>query len=164
VALDTIVLQEKNIKKYIIIAIDINSKIAIARMYQQLNSINTVNLLERMEIALGIKIKAVNTDNGSEFLVNFEKFCRDNKVIHFFIYPRSPKMNAVAERFNRTIQEEANLPDFYESSIIWNKYIAKYIMDYNFSRPHYSLDYKTPVDVLLQKSKKSNMSWTHTTT
>ena len=77
----------------------------------------------------GVKIKAVNTDNGSEFLANFEKFCRDNKVIHFFTYPRSPKMNAVIEKFNRTIQKETNLPGFCESSIIWNEYITKYIMD-----------------------------------
>jgi len=39
--------------------------------------------------------------------------------------------------------------------------VAHYIMLYNFFRPHYSLNYLTPVEKFLE-GKKSNMLWTHT--
>ena len=70
-------------------------------------------------------------------------------------------MNPLAERFNRTIQEEARFPMFAETLEVWNAFIAHYVMLYNFFRPHQALDYKTPADVFL-KSKQSKMWWTHT--
>ena len=65
-------------------------------------------------------------------------------------------MNPLAERFNRTIQEEANLPFVKNSLETWNKFIAHYIKQYNFFRPHCALNYLTPVEKFLG-SRKSNM-------
>jgi len=64
----------------------------------------------------------VNTDNGSEFLKNFEQACNKMNIQHFFTYPRTPKMNPLAERFNRTIQEEAELPLVENSLQAWNRF------------------------------------------
>jgi len=161
VGMDTIVIQENGIKKYIITAVDYFTRIAIARAYPAPSSRNAKDLLLRIKIALGGDIQAVNTDNGSEFMAEYEKACVSMEIKHFYTYPRTPKMNPFVERFNRTIQEEAKFPLFEESFDTWNNFISHYIMLYNFFRPHYSLDYKTPVDVFLQ-SKQSNMLWTHT--
>ena len=54
----------------------------------------------------GRPIKTIQTDNGSEFAKNFHNFCLKENITHYFTYPRSPKMNAHIERFNRTLQEE----------------------------------------------------------
>jgi transposase InsO family protein len=161
IGMDTIVIQENGIKKYIVTAVDYYTRIAVARAYSAPNSRNAKDLLLRMKIALGNDIKAVNTDNGSEFMAEYEKACISMQIKHFYTYPRTPKMNPFAERFNRTIQEEARFPLFEETFEVWNNFIGHYVMLYNFFRPHYSLDYKTPVDIYL-KSKQSNMWWTHT--
>jgi len=158
---DAIVIQENGVKKYIITAVDYYTRIAVARAYPSPSSRNAKDLLMRMKIALGEGIRAVNTDNGSEFMAEYEQACVAMAIKHFYTYPRTPKMNPYAERFNRTIQEEAQFPLFSESFEVWNNFISHYIMLYNFFRPHYSLDYLTPVDVYL-KSKQSNMWWTHT--
>ena len=150
-------------KKYIITLVDYFSRVAISRVYASPSSRNAKDLLLRMRIVLGTDIKAVNTDNGGEFLAEFERACHEMNIKHFFTYPRTPKMNPLAERFNRTIQEEAAFPLFSEPIEVWNKYIAHYIMLYNFFRPHYSLAYDTPVDIFLHHSQ-SNMLWTHSNT
>ena len=69
-----------------------------------------MDLLRRMHIALGVPMKAVNTDNGGEFLLHFEKACKKKKSNTSSLSLRTPKMNAFAERFNRTLQEEATFP------------------------------------------------------
>lgn len=161
VGMDTIVIQENGVKKYIITAVDYFTRIAVARAYSSPCSRNAKDLLMRMKIALGEDIQGVNTDNGSEFMAEYEKACIAMAIKHFYTYPRTPKMNPYAERFNRTLQEEAQFPLFEESLEVWNNFISHYVMIYNFFRPHYSLEYKTPVDVYLQ-SNQSNMWWTHT--
>lgn len=167
VGMDTVTIQENGKKKYIITAVDYHSKIAVARTYSSPSSRSAKDLLLRMKIALGREIEDVNTDNGSEFMGKYEKACTELKIGHFHTYPRTPKMNAFAERFNRTIQEEANYPLFEEPIEVWNSYVAHYIILYNFFRPHESLGYETPVEVLLKdykfyKAEESNMLWTHT--
>ncbi|MBI1934438.1 transposase [Candidatus Peregrinibacteria bacterium] len=167
VSLDGIVLQEAGQKKYIITALDHATRIAIARVYGALSSRSARDLLERMRLALGTPIQAVLTDNGSEFHATFEQACTEEPVIqHYWTYPRSPKMNARTERFNRTIQEEAVFPLFSESLDSWNAWIGHYIMVYNFFRPHQALAYKRPIDQYLSclslPEGKSRMWWTHT--
>ncbi|NMB56356.1 transposase, partial [Candidatus Beckwithbacteria bacterium] len=45
--------------------------------------------------------------NGDSPGCRFHKYLEEEtKIDHIFIYPRSPKINAYIERFNRTIQEE----------------------------------------------------------
>ena len=86
-------------------------------------------------------------------------------IQHFFTYPRTPKMNPLAERFNRTIQEEAQLPMVSDPLEVWNAYLSHYLMQYNFWRPHTSLDFLTPVDKFIEafhNSHQSNMLWTYT--
>ena len=161
VGLDTITVQDRGRKKYLITAVDYFTRIALCMVYNPPSSANARDLLQRMQVVLGSPIKSVNTDNGSEFLKNFEQACNKMNIQHFFTYPRTPKMNPLAERFNRTIQEEAELPLVENSLRAWNRFVAHYIMLYNFFRPHYSLNYLTPVEKFLE-GKKSNMLWTHT--
>lgn len=161
VGMDTIVIQEHRRKIYIICAIDYFSRLVVSRTYKSPSSRSSTDLLKRMQIALGIPIKAVNTDNGSEFMAEYQKTCDDLNIKHFHTYPRTPKMNGMVERFNRTIQEEATLPSLNSSIETWNYFVNHFVMVYNFFRPHYALNYDTPVDKFLGHNK-SNMLWTHT--
>jgi len=49
---------------------------------------------------------SILSDNGSEFMKEFESLLQEKGLTHYWTYPRSPKMNAHNERFNRTIQEQ----------------------------------------------------------
>ena len=160
VGLDTIVLNYFGFRFYIIVAIDWFSRIAVARCYSNPSSKNAADLLTRMQLALGTKIKSVNTDNGSEFLKNFILACEEMKIIHYFNYPRCPKMNAITERFNRTLQTETEWPELGEPLSVFNQQLLHFLMRYNFYRPHFSLENKTPVEIFI--GKKSRMYWTHT--
>ena len=147
---------------YVIVAIDWYSRVAIARCYSNPSSKNAADLLHRMQLALGVPIKAVNTDNGSEFLKNFITACEQMQITHYFNYPRCPKMNAITERFNRTLQEDTIWPELSSSLSEFNQSLSRFIFTYNFYRPHYSLSNQAPVQVFL--AKHSSMYWTHTTT
>jgi transposase InsO family protein len=46
------------------------------------------------------------TDNGKEFLGNFDKTLQEASIKHIWTYPYTPKMNATCERFNRTLREQ----------------------------------------------------------
>ena len=76
-------------------------------------------------------------------------------------------MNAIDERFNRTIQEEfvAHHVDILEEDLaLFNDVLFEYLGRYNFRRPHQSLDYKTPVKQLASFCLYlSNISWHRTT-
>ncbi len=48
----------------------------------------------------------MQTDNGNGFLKHFESYAEANKLIHFFNYPKRPKMNAYIERFNGVLQSQ----------------------------------------------------------
>ncbi len=45
------------------------------------------------------------SDNGSEFMKDFETELKQRRTTHWWTYPKSPKMNAHVERFNRSLQE-----------------------------------------------------------
>ena len=160
VGLDTIVLNYFGFRFYVIVAIDWFSRVAVARCYSNPSSKNAADLLIRMQLALGVKIQAVNTDNGSEFLLNFVKACGELKLIHYFNYPRCPKMNAITERFNRTLQTEVVWPDPTAAFGDFHSRLNHFLFRYNFYRPHHALSNKTPIEVFL--GQQSRMYWTHT--
>lgn len=54
------------------------------------------------------KVKAIRTDNGTEYCNNeFNKFCKRNGIRHEKTAPYTPEQNGVAERMNRTLVEMA---------------------------------------------------------
>lgn len=98
-------------------------------------------------------IEQVITDNGSEFKGEFDALLSDAEMIHWWTYPSSPKMNAVCERFNRTVQE--TFVDFYEELLFtdierFNEKLADWLVKYNSLRPHKGLWLKNASRVSLK--------------
>jgi transposase InsO family protein len=110
-----------------------------------------------------VAIRQVVTDNGKEFLGNFDKTLQEASIKHIWTYPYTPKMNATCERFNRTLREqfiEFNELLLFEDLNLFNQRMAEYLVLYNSKRPHKSLELMTPVDYILRESKNCNMWWT----
>ena len=92
---------------------------------------------------------------------------KEEHMLHYHTYPRCPRMNAHAERFNRTLQEE--FIDFNVGSLIdslsFNVKLMKHLQWHNIERPHWGLELKSPMEFLVEKHPtESRMWWTNTIT
>ena len=166
IEVDTIVKFVHGVKRYIITAIDIKTEYAFAHCYNSHGSASAKDFFQKLEQAFPYKIKAVQTDNGSEFHKYFMQYLEKQNVIHYWNYKGQPTKNGHVERFNRTIQEE--FVDWNEILLEEPKEFNKKLMDwllwYNTKRFHWSLDLETPVDYLINNCLLSNMRWTNTLT
>ena len=130
----------KRKEKYIITAIDL-FLILLLPSYSRPTSKNAVDLLRRMHIALGVPMKAVNTDNGGEFFFILKRLAKRKKSNTSSLSWEPQRWMPLPERFNRTLQEEATFL-FSELIEVWNRFLSHYLMQYNFFRPHHSLNTK----------------------
>jgi len=72
--------------------------------------------------------------NGSEFKKEFDKLLQKKNLTHYWAYPRSPKMNAHNERFNRTIREQfidLNADLLFTGIALFNEKMVNRLIDYN---------------------------------
>ncbi|KAL4559836.1 hypothetical protein LXL04_031982 [Taraxacum kok-saghyz] len=70
-----------------------------------------------VERQTGKKLKCIRTDNGGEYIGPFDAYCREHGIRHQKSPPKTPQLNGLAERMNRTLNERvtcllshANLP------------------------------------------------------
>lgn len=166
---DTIVRYIHGVKRYILTAVDTETRIAFASGYTNHGSASAANFLQCTREVIPDFPLAIQTDNGSEFALHFEQACHQLNLTHYHTYPKSPKMNAHIERFNRTLNEE--FLAFHKALLrddvrIFNQKLIDWLLWYNGERPHYALHQKSPfqhfVSLSLIPSQKCQMWWTHT--
>ena len=166
---DSIVRFTNGIKRYIVTAIDKESKFAFAYAYKNHSSNAVVDFLKKFKNVAPISLTHVQTDNGSEFAKHFEIFLEKNEIVHFHTYPRSPKMNSEIERFNRTISDafikQHRMLLAYDIEA-FNQKLIDWLLWYNTRRPHWSLGLISPLRYIVSTltAEESQMCWTNTTT
>ncbi len=145
------------IRFYLFVAVDCKSRYGYVHCYKTISSTSGADFLQRVLNYFPFKVEAIQTDNGSEYLLNFHKACKEANIMHYFTYPHTPKMNGRAERMIKTtIYEYFNwqddlLPDLDEINRHCNLFNTKY----NTRRFHQRLGYKTPQEyVNLQRTRK----------
>lgn len=150
VQMDTIELRILTDRYYFVSIIDIFTKFAQVELIKTRSSYHTKEAFRRFQEQYQYQIHTVQTDNGSEFLKSFDDHLRQQQIEHVFIYPRSPKINGIVERFNRTVQEEfINRSD--DLGIDQKRFRTKlnqYLNWYNQRRPHSSLGYLSPTQFI----------------
>jgi len=163
VCLDTIVRYWNGGKRYIVTAIDVHSKIAYARMYSTHSSLATQDFLLRLFYLFNGKIENIQTDNGSEFLKHFDDACKKLNLKRYFSRVRTPKDNPEIERFNRTVKEEFLMMGNMTKDVnVFNLRLTNWLVEYNFHRPHQTLDYYSPIQFTQKYDKVSEMYSSHT--
>jgi transposase InsO family protein len=85
---------------------DLYSRFSFAFATQSHASAAAAQFFQAIQQLFPHGIEHVLTDNGSEFQKHFDLELRRFCLTHWHAYPKTPKMNAQCERFNRTLQEE----------------------------------------------------------
>lgn len=136
-------------KLYQFTAIDVLSKRRVLRVYPSLSSRNGRSFLDECIRVFPFEIKAVQTDNGSEFQKEFAKRCGEINLPHYYIYPRTPKQNTYVERSHGSDKDEFyQLGNVYQNLEFMNQKIQEWQDVWNEKRPHQALDYRTPNEYL----------------
>ncbi len=129
---------------------DVVSKWAFADVRSAATSSLAKEFLEELIRASPFKVRGVQVDGGSEFYGDFEEACKELGIRLFTLPPRSPKLNGVVERLNRTFREEfwacydggLTLDEMRPALKRWTSEV------YNQIRPHQNLGYMTPARYL----------------
>src|SRR3989344_4571592 len=145
---DTIVRFTNGIKRYILTGIDLETEFAFAYAYTSHSSKAAADFMQTFKQVAPLSLTHIQTDNGSEFADHFEIYCEKEEIIHFHAYPRSPKMNAEIERFNRTLSEAFIAKNRYLLAYDieeFNKRLIDWLLWYNTRRPHWSIGLISPL-------------------
>ena len=140
-ACDTIERVRDGIRRHIITFLDPTSRIAFAVGLPSKASKNTTTALTALLASLSGEAHglpsasrplAFLSDNGSEFMGAFDALLAERGIPHYWTYPKSPKMNAHNERFNRTIQDQ--FIDHHEELLfsdlaLFNHHLALWLID-----------------------------------
>lgn len=165
VALDTVERFVHGLRRYIITFEDIHTRFSFAWATTSHASLSAKEFFDYCRMVFPYPFTFVLTDNGSEFMKHFDEELRRLHLIHYHTYPKTPKMNAHCERFNRTIQEE--FVDYHAGALIdpiaFNQQMIPWLVWYNTERPHWGLNLKSPMQFMLTAHpEQSNMRWTDT--
>ena len=152
VALDTIERFVNGCRRYIITFEDIYSRFSFAWATTSHASRAAKEFFALCRKAFPFPFQFVLTDNGSEFKKHFDTELRKLHLVHYHTYPKTPKMNAHVERFNRTIQEE--FVDYHASLLLdpkaFNRKLIDYLIFYNIHRVHHAFHNKlSPLQFIL---------------
>ncbi len=113
--------------------------------------------------------EVVLSDNGSEFEAGFAEALGERGIRRWYTCPKTPKMNAPAERFNRTLQE--SFVDYHEDLLftdlaLFNRKPTEWLVFTNTERPHHGLDQPSPLSFLLHHQPECPSEgprwWTYT--
>lgn len=105
-----------------------------------------------MEERLPFAIKGIQIDGGSEFMAEFETYCQQEGISLFVLPPRSPKLNGMVERLQRSYRDE-----FYAYVDLEPRLdpvvgaLRAYEETYNTIRPYQALAYRTPREFLVEQ-------------
>lgn len=129
--------------------IDIYSRYKDVVILNHLDQEGAITALRTIISRLPFKAVFVQTDNGFEFSRRFTEAVEALGMKHHHIHKRSPNENGVIERSFRTDQEELlfrlkRAPQNYDE---FRALFDDYLYQYNYKRPHFGLNLKTPAEV-----------------
>ena len=152
-------------RRYVITFTDVYSRFSLAWATTSHASLAAKEFFDLTTFLFPFKLTNVLTDNGSEFMKHFDLELKRLHLTHWHTYPKTPKMNAHCERFNRSIQEE--YVDYHANELLtpskFNAGLMKYLIWFNTERPHWGLKLKTPTQFITTNfPKECNMYLTNT--
>jgi transposase InsO family protein len=138
--------------EYLHVAIDDHSRIAFARLLPDQSQRSALAFLRAAldyYASLGIAIRRVMTDNGGCYRSRLFCHCLHQlQLRHLFTRPYTPRTNGKAERFIQTALREWAYGFDYASSAERSLALPPWLQQYNYQRPHASLNHAPPISRL----------------
>lgn len=127
--------------------VDVVSKLCPAIIVDTaLPSTRITRELDTLATTLGLPT-ALTTDNGPEFTSReFDAWAHRRGVHHDFIRPGKPMENAFVESFNGKLRDECLNEEWFLDLDDAKRRIEAWRVDYNETRPHSTLDQRTPTE------------------
>jgi transposase InsO family protein len=134
------------------VAIDDHSRLGFACVYDDEKISSVINALHQavsFYAFYGITIKRLLTDNGPAYKSHaFANACTKLGISHKRTKAYRPQTNGKAERFIQTLTREWAYGRSYQSNRHRNATLLDYINQYNWTRPHTSLNFQPPINRL----------------
>src|SRR3954453_13087186 len=104
-------------------------------------------------------LKALRLDNGPELTSrHFLAWCIERKIAMHHIQPGKPMQNGHIESFNGRLRDECLNANWFRNLFDARQKISSWRNDYNRTRPHSSLDYRTPEEFAAHWHRPSSFS------
>ena len=127
---------------------DFNRQVLALEADTSLPSVRVIRVLEYLKEFRGLP-KMIRVDNGPEFISHvLDDWCRENEITLAYIQPGKPMQNAYVERCNGSVRKELLNANVFHSLREVREKIEEWMVDYNHDRPHKSLGYRAPVDLI----------------
>jgi transposase InsO family protein len=135
--------------EFLYVAVDDHSRMAYVAMMPDEKAVSASSFLRQAHADFArhnIRLRGVMTDNGPCFVSElFRDTNRNLQLKHIRTRIYTPRTNGKAERFIQTAIREWAYARLYQNSEERNKYLGPWIHQYNWHRPHASLDQKPPI-------------------
>jgi len=135
--------------EYVHVAIDDHSRIAFSQILPDQKARSAVAFLQAAVdyfARLGISVARVLTDNGPCYRSGrFRRFCQHSGMALRFTRPYTPRTNGKAERFIQTALREWAYGRAYLNSQLRAEELPRWLHQYNWHRPHASLNHAPPI-------------------
>lgn len=123
-----------------------------------LSGVRVARELDRIAEMRGYPCMVVS-DNGTELTSNaMLAWQQDRGVGWHYIAPGKPMQNGFVESFNGRLRDECLNEHLFDNLRQARDLITDWRMDYNYERPHTSLDGMTPVEYATRSNKDQNLN------
>jgi transposase InsO family protein len=135
--------------EFLYVAVDDHSRIAYTALYPDETANSSAAFLAEATdyfLRLGITVRRVLTDNGPCFYAHrFAHACKALAIVHKRTRIYTPRTNGKAERFIQTAIREWAYARRYENSSERSNWLRPWTHQYNWHRPHASLNQMPPI-------------------
>jgi len=147
--------------------LDDHSRLAWAQVMQDITALTTMftalHCMQALKREFGIQFEEIIADNGPEFgpAISqnkqnhpFERMLMETGIKRRYMQPYRPQTNGKVERFWRTLKEDLIEETDFDSLEELEDELLKYLVYYNWERPHQGINGKKPIDMASLNNKK----------
>jgi len=161
------VIRGQSRKLYLLCVIDDYSRLAWAQVMEDITALTTMftamHCMQALKREFGIQFEEIIADNGPEFGTSaslqkrnhpFERMLMETGIKRRYMQPYRPQTNGKVERFWRTLKEDLIEDTDFDSFEELEDELLKYLVYYNWERPHQGIGGKKPIDMVTLNNKK----------
>ena len=160
------VIRGQSRKLYLICVLDDYSRLAWAQVMEDITALTVMftamHCMQALKREFGIQFEEIIADNGPEFGPStsqnkrnhpFERMLMETGIKRRYMQPYRPQTNGKVERFWRTLKEDLIEDTDFDSLEELEDELLKYLVYYNWERPHQGIGGKKPIDMASLNNK-----------